>query len=77
MVGMRAWKEFMFASILITSGSKKVISLGLTDLIGENNIQYVNQFMTTAIYACIPILLVFLIFQKQMVSGITAGSVKS
>ncbi len=76
MVGIRSWKEFMFASILINSGSKKVISLGLTDLIGQGGIEYVNQFMTTAIYACLPVLLVFLYFQKQMVTGMTSGSIK-
>ncbi|MFW5992160.1 MAG: ABC transporter permease subunit, partial [Halanaerobiaceae bacterium] len=77
MVGITAWKEFMFASILLTSDAKKVVSIGLTSLVGiGSSITYVNLFMTAAVYACIPILVVFLIFQKQMISGLAKGAVK-
>ena len=74
---MLAWKEFMWASIMISSGSLKTLPVGLYDMIGEGgNINFLTEFMTASILTCIPVLIIFFIFQSYIVSGLTQGAVK-
>ncbi|GIK71757.1 MAG: sugar ABC transporter permease [Chloroflexota bacterium] len=72
-----AWKEFLWASIMITTGARKPISVGLRDLIGEGGgVQYMSEFMAIAIATTIPAFLFFFIVQRYIASGLTAGAVK-
>ncbi len=75
---MISWKEFMWASIMLTSGSKKPLSIGLRDMIGEGgSVEYIQEFMAIAILATIPAFIIFFITQKQIAGGLTAGAVKN
>jgi len=74
---MLAWKEFMWASIMISSGALKTLPVGLYDMIGEGgNINFLTEFMTASILTCIPVLVIFFVFQSYIVSGLTQGAVK-
>ncbi len=75
---MMSWKEFMWASIMLTSGSKKPLSIGLRDMVGEGGaVDYIQEFMAVAILATIPAFIIFFITQKQISGGLTAGAVKN
>ena len=75
---MRAWKEFLWASIMLSSGSKKPISVGLRDLIGEGGgINYISEFMAVSIATTIPVFIIFFFGQKYIAGGITSGAVKA
>jgi len=74
---MLAWKEFMWASIMISSGALKTLPVGLYDMIGEGgNINFLTEFMTASVLTCIPVLIVFFVFQSYIVSGLTQGAIK-
>lgn len=75
---MLAWKEFLWASIMLSSGNKRPIAIGLRDLIGEGgSVQYISEFMAVSIATTIPAFVVFFFVQKYITGGITAGAVKS
>lgn len=75
---MLAWKEFLWASIMLSSGNKKPISVGLRDLIGQGGaVEFISEFMAVAIAATIPAFLLFFITQRYIAGGITAGAVKA
>jgi len=75
---MMAWKEFMWASIMLSSGSKKPLAVGLRDLIGETGqMNYISEFMAASVATTIPALVLFFLAQKYVTSGITAGSIKA
>ena len=77
-VFMLAWKEFMWASIMLSSGSKKPLAVGLRDLIGEaGQVEFISEFMAASVAATIPAFLLFFLAQKYIASGITAGSIKA
>ncbi|WP_321299795.1 carbohydrate ABC transporter permease [uncultured Sphaerochaeta sp.] len=75
---MLSWKEFIWASIMLTSGSKKPISIGMRDMIGQGGgVTYIQEFMAVAILAVVPAFVLFFFTQKYIAGGITAGAVKS
>jgi ABC-type glycerol-3-phosphate transport system permease component len=75
---MLAWREFLWASIMLSSGVKKTISVGLRDLIGQSGtVEFISEFMAVAIAATVPAFLLFFFTQRYIAGGITAGAVKS
>ncbi len=75
LAAMTFWNEFMFGLVLIESSSLKTIPLGLMNLRGTLNTEWGIMLAGLSISA-IPMIVVFLIFQKQLVRGLTAGGVK-
>lgn len=69
------WNEYMFALVLTQSENMKTVPVGIGQLIGQYKIEW-NDLMAASLYAMIPLTLVFIFFQKYMISGLTAGAVK-
>jgi multiple sugar transport system permease protein len=70
------WNEYMFALVLTQSETMKTVPVGIGQLIGQYKIMW-NDMMAASLVATIPLLIFFLFFQKYLISGLTAGSVKS
>jgi multiple sugar transport system permease protein len=69
-----AWNEFLFANVM--GGSKiKTIPVRIAEFIGEERIAYELMF-PAGVLASLPVLILVLFFQKYIVKGLTAGSVK-
>ncbi|GGG08356.1 carbohydrate ABC transporter permease [Paenibacillus abyssi] len=71
---MATWNEFLLAQIFITSDSMRTITTGLLAFRGEHSTNY-TLLNAGVLISVVPILLVYLAFQKYFVSGL-AGSVK-
>lgn len=69
------WNSFLFPFILTSSDSLRTLPVGLALLQGHQAIDWPHLMAGSAI-AVIPVLIVFIILQKRIVSGITAGAVK-
>lgn len=69
------WNEFLLSLVLTSSEYIKPISQALYGFISEQGVNWGNM-MSSASLAMIPPALLFLIFQKQFISGITGGAVK-
>ncbi|MGO1435658.1 MAG: carbohydrate ABC transporter permease [Canibacter sp.] len=70
-----AWDEFMYALIFTASDNSKTIPVAISEFAGR----YTTDFGLVAaggLVAALPPLIIALIFQKQIVSGLAAGSVK-
>lgn len=75
---INAWNDFMWASLLLNQGDLKTIQVGIGDFASEGGSpQYINAFMAACVVATLPALGVFIIVQRWLVGGLTAGSVKS
>ena len=70
------WNEYMFALVLTQSETMKTVPVGIGQLIGQYKIMW-NDMMAASLVATIPLLIFFMFFQKYLISGLTAGSVKS
>ncbi len=69
------WDEFLFAYTFINSEKLWTISVGLSSFIGQYSADW-GQIMSGAVLATLPIAILYMYFQKYLVSGLTAGSVK-
>ena len=70
-----SWNEFVFATTLIQSDDLRTVPVGIALLKGESSYEW-NMMMAMAILGSIPVLVVYLIGQKQFVSGLGSGGVK-
>lgn len=71
---MTAWGEVLFASVL-TSESSRTLAVGLQGYSTQNEV-YWNQVMAASLVVSVPVVVGFLLLQRQFVAGLTAGAVK-
>ena len=71
---MTAWGEVLFASVM-TNDTTRTLAVGLRDYSTQNDV-YWNQIMAASIVVSIPVVAGFLLMQRYLVTGLTAGSVK-
>ena len=72
---INSWNDYFMQLIMLTSTRNLTISLGIAKLQGENATDF-GLIMAGAAVAAVPIIIVFLIFQKYFTKGITMGAVK-
>ena len=70
-----AFKELMWPMIVCTSNDMLVLSTALNKLQGQYAKNY-PELMAASIYACLPMIVIYLIFQKQFVEGIATSGGK-
>jgi multiple sugar transport system permease protein len=70
-----AWGEVLFASVL-TTDKTMTLAIGLRNYASQSNVFW-NQLMAASIVVSLPVVLAFLALQRYIVSGLTAGGVKS
>jgi multiple sugar transport system permease protein len=74
-VFLTAWDEFFFALILTSTVSAKTVPVAIAEFTGRYVVD-VGGMMTGGVLAAIPPVILSLIFQRYIVSGLTAGAVK-
>ena len=70
-----SWNEFTFALLLTSSTSTRTLPLSLSYFTSQFGFNYTAMFAAITI-AVLPSIIVFSIFQEQVCSSLTAGSVK-
>ncbi|GGF20912.1 carbohydrate ABC transporter permease [Subtercola lobariae] len=69
-----AWGEVLFASVLTTQTSR-TLAVGLGEYSTQVNV-YWNQIMAASVVVSIPVVIGFLLLQRNFVAGLSAGAVK-
>lgn len=69
------WNSFMWPTILVNNKSKYVLTVGLNTL-KNRFFEWPNVTMTGVVLMTLPIILIFLIFQKHFVNGIASSGIK-
>lgn len=72
---LSVWKEFLFAVVVFSDSAKMPIQAGLLAFQGTYKTQW-NYLMAGVIITVIPVIIVYLLLQKHVISGLTAGAVK-
>ena len=72
---MIAWNEFLFAFMFLDSPEKFTLSRGVVQLAGSVHLSK-QLVMAASVIVTVPILVLFLFFERQLVRGLTAGAIK-
>lgn len=72
---LATWNEYLLASVVINDNAKKTVPVGIMTFVGEHGTDY-GFLCAGVLLSVIPVLAVYLIFQRYFVEGM-AGAVKS
>ena len=72
-----AWNEFMFALTFVVSDTERTVPVAISLIAGATAFEIPwGTIMAGSVIVTVPLLLLVFVFQKRIVSGLTAGAVK-
>jgi trehalose/maltose transport system permease protein len=72
-----AWNEFLFALTFVVEDSERTVPVSISLISGANAFEIPwGSIMAASVIVTVPLLALVLVFQKKIVSGLTAGAVK-
>lgn len=72
---MTGWSEFMVARVMLASEKLMTLPLGLESLFNTYQTEWAN-YAAGSLLVCIPVVVLFLVLNRFLISGLTLGSVK-
>ena len=75
LVFIAAWNEFLFALTINTDEKYKTVPIGIAMFQGQFTIPW-GEIAAATVVVTVPLVIMVLIFQRRIVSGLTSGSVK-
>ena len=72
---MWRWNDYLWPLIVIFDPKKYTIQLAINNFVGEYNIDW-NSLLAMSVLSMIPVLIIFLIFQKKFMSGMATAGMK-
>ncbi len=77
MNGVSCWNEFVFSFTFLSKKDMLTVTLGLRDFVGKFGFVDWNASFAAITLTTLPTLLVYFMFSKQVIKGMTAGAVKA
>jgi multiple sugar transport system permease protein len=71
----QSWNEFLYALVFTNSLASRTVTVGLTQMLGED-VFYWGQMMAGALITAIPPVVLYMVAQRFVISGLAAGGVK-
>jgi trehalose/maltose transport system permease protein len=72
-----AWNEFLFALTFVVDDAERTVPVSISLISGANAFEIPwGSIMAASVVVTVPLLALVLVFQKKIVSGLTAGAVK-
>ncbi|HZG15914.1 MAG TPA: carbohydrate ABC transporter permease [Candidatus Bathyarchaeia archaeon] len=75
LVFIAAWNEFLFALTINTQEAMKTVPVGIVMFQGQYTMPW-GEISAASIIVTIPLVILVLVFQRRIVSGLTSGAVK-
>jgi multiple sugar transport system permease protein len=70
-----AWNEYIVALTLMADPARKPLTVGITSYVTAY-VQHWNHLFAASVVAIVPVVVLFVLIERHLVSGLTAGSVK-
>jgi ABC-type glycerol-3-phosphate transport system permease component len=71
----QAWNEFLYAQVFVSSNEVRTVTSGISLFIVED-VFFWGPMMGAAVLSVLPPVILYLIFQRWVVKGLTLGGVK-
>ena len=72
---LTCWNEFVFANLIVSSEKLRTIQVGIRYFTNQFSTDYVSMYAAIMI-SIIPSILGYILFQEQIIAGMTSGAVK-
>jgi len=72
---MWRWNDFLWPFIVISQQKKYTLQLALANFVGQYDVDW-SKLLSMTVISIIPLIIVFLLFQKYFINGMTSGGVK-
>jgi raffinose/stachyose/melibiose transport system permease protein len=72
---MWTWNEFLLALVMVTSDNRRTVPLGLAFFQGQHSSD-LSLLAAAAVLVALPVVLVYLVFQRRFIEGMLTGAVK-
>jgi len=73
---LTAWEEYPWANTVINDNAIRTLPIAIAGFFGQHQFTQWGYVFAMSALSLIPVILVFILFQKYFVTGLTAGSVK-
>ncbi len=70
-----SWNQYLWPNLVVNEADMNTVQSGLR-VLSKGNVDEPNLVMAGTVIAAIPVAVVLLVFQRQLVRGLTAGAVK-
>jgi sn-glycerol 3-phosphate transport system permease protein len=70
-----AWNQYFWPLLVTNDDSKRTVQIGLKQLVSTDAASF-NRVMAGTLIAAVPIVVLLVVFERQLVRGLTAGAVK-
>ncbi len=70
-----AWNQYLWPRAITTEGRWETIQIGLRS-VSRSNVDQINVAFAAALLAALPLVILLIVFNRQIVRGLTAGAVK-
>lgn len=70
-----SWNQYLWPNLVVNEADMNTVQSGLR-VLSKGNVDEPNLVMAGTVIAAIPVAIVLLVFQRQLVRGLTAGAVK-
>ena len=71
-----SWNEYIFARVLLNDGSKQTVTVWLSYFLGTSRQTDWGALMAASTLTAIPVVVFFLLIQRRIAFGLTAGAVR-
>lgn len=71
----QSWNEFLYALVFTNSLSSRTVTVGLTQMLGED-VFFWGQMMAGALITAVPPVVLYMVAQRFVIRGLAAGGVK-
>lgn len=75
LVFIHSWNEFLFALSFMTTDEMRTVPVGIAMFPGQHELPW-GDISAASIVVTVPLIILVLIFQRRIISGLTAGAVK-
>jgi arabinosaccharide transport system permease protein len=73
---LQSWNNFLWPLIVLRTGDMFTLPIGLASLLSSYGNNY-DMLISGSLMATLPIILIFFIFQRYFIAGLTAGGIKA
>jgi len=73
---LATWNDYFLPLVVLTSDANRTLPLGVVRFQGNFSTLY-NLIFSMIVLSCIPIIVIYIVFQRQFVQGIAGGALKS